>query len=145
MKVGHGRCFYVLLSKHFHLHWGVGELVGEVIQEVWKVGRCSVDDSHHKARRLGLVLAERQANKLLSEALHLRWRQAGELVVVGVRHGRPSISLLLNVDQTAKLQLGQARRWGAVERGAVLQPVPNHGVDGAGGRGSNSRILQVLM
>lgn len=130
VEVDHGCRLYVLLPKHLHLHSCVGELVGKVVQEVWEVGRCSVDDSHHKAGSLGLVLAEGQSHKLLGEALHLLRRQTGELVAVGVRHRRPSVGLLLHVDQVAKLQARQARHGGAVERRAVAEPVPDHGGDG---------------
>jgi len=144
VEVGHGRGLYVLLPEHLHLHGCVGELVGEVFQEVWEVRCRSVDDSHHVARGLGLVLAERQGHKLLCEALHLGWRQTGELLAVGVRHRRTSVGLLLDVDQAAELQSGQARRRGAVEWGAVAQP--DHGGDGGGGRGSKSGVLvEVLL
>lgn len=146
VEVDHGCRLYVLLPEHLHLHWCVGELVGEVVQEVWEVGRRSVDDSHHKTCSLGLVLAEGQGHKLLGEALHLSWRQSGELLGVGVRHRRPSVGLLLDVDQMTKLQTRHARRRGAVERGAVAQPVPDHGGGGGGGGGSGSdgRILLLL-
>lgn len=59
-----------------------------------------------------------------------------------MRHRRTPVGLLLDVDQTTKLQTGQAWHWGAVERGAVAQPVPDHGGDGGGG---SSRILMVLL
>lgn len=104
MEVDHGCRLYVLLPEHLHLYWRTGELVGEVVQEVWEVGCRSMDDSHHKTRSLGLVLAERQGHKLLGETLHLCRSQTGELLGVGVRHRRPSVGLLLDVDQTAKLQ-----------------------------------------
>lgn len=141
MEVDHGCRLYVLLPKHLHLHWCIGELIGEVVQEVWEVRRRSVDDTHHKTCSLALVLAERQGNKLLGETLHLCWRQTGELLAVGVRHRRPSIGLLLKVDQMAKLKTRYTRRRGTVERGAVAQPVSDHGWDG----GSDRRILMVLL
>lgn len=144
VEVDHGRCLDVLLPEHLHLHRRIGELVGEVIQEIWEVGRSSMNDSHHEARSLGLILAERQSHKLLSETLHLRWRETRELVTVGVRHRRPSISLLLDVDQVAELQAGHAWHWGAVERGAVAEPVPDRGGDGDRGSGSKSILVVVL-
>ena len=142
MEVDHGCRLYVLLPEHLHLHRSGGELVGEVVQEVREVGRRSVNDPHHERGRLGLVLAERQGHKLLSEALHLGRRQRGELLAVGVRHRRPPVGLLLHLDQATELQTGQARRRGAVERGVVAKPVPDHGGDGGGGSG---RILVVLL
>lgn len=84
VEVDHGGRLYVLLPEHLHLHRRIGELVGEVVQEVWEVGRCAMDDPHHKTRGLGLVLAERQGHKFLCKTLHLSWRETGELVAVGV-------------------------------------------------------------
>lgn len=132
VEVDHCRRLDILLPEHLHLHSCVGELVGKVVQEVWEVGRRSMDDSHHKTGSLGLVLAEGQSHELLGEALHLLRRQAGELVVVGVHHGSASVGLLLDVNEVAKLQARQAGRGarGAVERGAVAEPVPDHGGDG---------------
>lgn len=143
VEVDHGCRLYVLLPEHLHLHWRIGKLVGEVVQEVWEVGCCSMDDPHHKTCSLGLILAERQGHKLLGETLHLSRGQRGELLTVSVRHGRSSVGLLFDVDQVPKLQAGQSRRWGAVERGAVAKPVPDHGGDG--GRGSGCWILVVLL
>lgn len=130
VEVDHCCRLDVFLPEHLHLHRCIGELVGKVVQEVWEVGRRSVDDSHHKTRSLGLVLAEGESHKLLGEALHLIWRQTGELFAVGVRHRRPPVGLLLDVNQVAKLEAWQTRRRGAVERGGVAEPVPDHGGDG---------------
>lgn len=130
MEVDHCCRLYVLLPKHLHLHRCVRKLVGKVVQEVWEVGRCSVDDSHHKTGSLGLVLAEGQSHKLLGKTLHLIRRQRGELIAVGVHHRRTSVGLLLQVNQVAKLEARQPRRRGAVERGGVAEPVPDHGGDG---------------
>lgn len=145
MEVGHGCRLDVLLPEHLHLHRCVGELVGEVVQEVWEVGSRSVDDSHHKRRSLGLVFAEREGHKLLGKALHVSRRQAGELLTVGVHHRRSSVGLLLNVDQAAKLQTGQTWRLTAVMQGVVAQPVPGHGGDGGGGSSGDGSILMVLL
>lgn len=130
MEVDHCCRLYVLLPKHLHLHRCIGELVGKVVQEVWEVGRCSVDDPHHKTRSLGLILAEGQSHKLLGKTLHLIRGQTRELVAVGVHHRRPSVGLLLDVNQVAKLEARQSRHRGAVERRTVAEPVPDHGGDG---------------
>lgn len=144
MEVGHGGRLYVLLPEHLHFHRCVGELVGEVVQEVWEVGRSSVDDSHHETRCLGLVIAERQGHKFIGEALHLCRRKAGQLLVVGVHHRRTSVGLLLDVNQTSELQASRARGRAAVQRGAVAEPLSDHGGDGGGGSRRNSSILVVL-
>lgn len=144
MKIGHGGRLYVLLPQHLHLHRRVGELAGEVVQEVGEVGGRSMDNSHHEARGVSLVLAERQGHELLGEALHLGRRQAGELLDVGVCHRGASVGLLLDVDQLAELQPRQPWRRGTAQRGAVAEAIPDRGGDAVGGSGRDSRVLAVL-
>lgn len=130
VEVDHCCRLYVLLPQHLHLHRRVGKFVGKVVQEVWEVGCCSVDDSHHKTRSLGLILAEGESHKFLGKSLHLIRGQTQELVAVGVHHRRPSVGLLLHVNQVAKLEARQAQHRGTVERRTVAEPVPDHGGDG---------------
>lgn len=145
MEVDHGGRLNVLLAQDLHLDRRVGELVGEVVQEVWEVGRRSVDDPHDETRRLGLVLAERQAHKLLGESLHLGRGEPGELLAVGVGQRGAAVGLLLDVNEVAELEAGKAWHWGAVERRAVAQPVPDRGGDGGRGVGRKRRILLVVV
>lgn len=145
VEVDHGGRLDVLLAEDLHLDGRVGELVGEVVQEVREVGRRSVDDPHDETRRLGLVLAEGEAHKLLGEALHLAGRESRELVAVGVDQGGTAVGLLLDVNEVAELKAGQAWHWRAVERRAVAQPVPDRGGDGGRGVGRKRRVRLVLV
>lgn len=104
-----------------------------------------MDDPHDEARRLGLILAEGEAHKLLSEALHLAGREPRELVAVGVDQRGTAVGLLLDVNEVAELKAGQAWHWRAVERRAVAQPVPDRGGDGGRGVGRKRRVRLVLV
>ena len=112
MKVGDGRGLDVLLAQYLHLDVRVGEVEGEVVQEVGHVGGRPVHHGQGVGGRSSVLLGEGQLQELLGEALHLGRTEAGQLVGVGVQDGSPAVGLALLVHEAsvpgARLQGGAA-------------------------------------